>query len=788
MKNDFIYAVRAFLRTPGFTIVAVLTLALGIGATTAIFSVVNAVLLRPLPYPYADRLVVARGSLPDLRDLTAASGSFDAVAIYATNRYNVRAGDGDPVQLLGGQISPGLLPLLGVTPALGRNFSAADDRQDSVILSYALWRSRFGGDPGVLGHTVDLSGTHYTIIGVAPEWFRFPSAEFQLWTSLGAIDAKNPQQAQSRALRIFTAVARLKPGVTLQQAGAETAAISERLGRDYPATNANVVIEVQSLYERTVGDVRLALVVLLGTVGLLLLIACANVANLMLARTTVREREIAIRVSLGAGRGRLLRQLATESLTLALFGGALGVLVAMWSIDLLPAVVSDRLPRAEGIRVDGMVLAFSLGATLLTAVLFGLAPALQGAAAPAGALKESGRAGTGGGRARRIRRALVVGETALAVIVLICAGLLARSFLALTTRDAGFDRTDLLTFNVQFVQIQAPEARAQAAAELMERLGALPGVETAGGATGFPPVTPQRGTRFGIEGRTVGPDQDGAYFIAATPDYFKALGAPVVRGRAFDRRDGWSAEPVALINRTLASELFPSENPVGRRLKVINPEYPDTWRTIVGVVGDITYRGLGEELQPTIYTPFAQTPFFWLYVMVRTPSPPATLMAPLRRVLPAVHPTITAATVRSMRDVVSESVSEPRFNLILVSSFAALALLLAAIGIYGVIAYSVTQRTREIGVRMALGAAGWDVLRLVLAEGVALALAGVVIGLGGAVALTRLMTGLLFGIAATDAATYVGVAALLLTVALLASYIPSRRAMRVEPVTALRAE
>jgi putative ABC transport system permease protein len=786
MMSDFRYAVRAFARTPGFTTVAVLTLALGIGATTAIFSVVYAVLLKPLPYAAADRLVVLRLSLPDFRDVQRTARSFDGMAAWASNLYNLRT-DAGAQQVAGGVVSLDLLPLLGVEPVLGRTFTAEDYRQETVILGYGLWQSRYGGDPSVLGRAIELSGSSYTVIGVAPAWFGFPSGEFQLWTPMGTIEAKAPQQAGNRALRIFSAVARMKPGVTIEQARSELAILGTELERVHPDTNKDVRIEPVPLYDRVIGDARSALLLVLGTVALLLLIACTNVANLMLARATVREREMAIRTALGAGRARLVRQLATESLVLAAAGGALGLIVTMWGVDGLPALLEGRMPRAEGIGVSGAVLLFALGATILTALLFGVAPALYTAGRGSTALKDGGRAIAGTVRGRLMRRTIVVAEIALAVVVVVGAGLLVRSFAALTAQDPGFQPGALLSFNVQFLKQPDGAARAQAAAGMLERLTALPGVAAVGASTGLPVVTPQRGTRFEIDGRTLTSDEDGAHLIAATAGYFQAIGTPILAGRGFEAADRAGAQPVAVVNRTLAERLFPGQDPLGQRLRVLNPEHSSEWRTIVGVAGDVQYRELNAEVPPAIYTPFAQTPFLWLYVMVR----PAGDGPSLVRAIPAAvaaDPALAAANLRPMREIVSDAVAEPRFHMLLLSGFAALALVLAGVGIYGVLAYAVTERTQEIGIRLALGATPAAVTSMVLREGALIACGGVALGLAGSALLTRTMRTLLFGVSADDPLTFGAGGTVLLLVALAASYLPARRAVRVNPVSALRAE
>ncbi|HZB24896.1 MAG TPA: ABC transporter permease, partial [Vicinamibacterales bacterium] len=539
IAQDLRQALRAFRRSPGFTAVAVLTLSLGIGATTAIFSIVNAVLLKPLPYVDADRLVVARLSLPDYKDLRTSVDAFDRTAVWATNLYNLRTGS-ETQQALGGVVSPELPGLLGAVPVLGRSFVPDDERADVVILGYGLWQSRFGGDPSIVGRTVDLSGTPYTVVGVAPSWFRFPTSEFQLWTGLGTLDRTARPQAENRGLRIFSALARLKEGVSIDQARAQVAAQSEALARAYPETNADVTIAIEPLADRLVGGARAGLRVLLATVALVLFIACANVANLMLARTATRERELAIRTALGAARGRIVRQVLTESVVLALAGGALGLLLAAWGVDALPSLLAGRLPRAEGIALDTTVLLFALAASVLTALLFGIFPALHAAGGRAEALKERGRGIAGTARGRRLRHTIAVAEIALAVTVVVGAGLLVRSFLNLTGRDPGFTAANLLSFNVQFVALPDAAARTAAAAQVLERVASVPGVTSVGASTGFPPVTAQRGTRFEVEGRTLMPDESGALFIAATPGYFTTIGAPVTAGREIARTDAAS--------------------------------------------------------------------------------------------------------------------------------------------------------------------------------------------------------------------------------------------------------
>ncbi|HEX2189801.1 MAG TPA: ABC transporter permease [Longimicrobiaceae bacterium] len=802
LLQDVRYALRRLRRSPGFTAVATLTLALGIGANSAIFSVVNGVLLRSLPYPDADRLVLvahvtregnrAPMSPANFRDVRSESRSLEELSFW-TYGGRTLTGTGDPARLQGADVGQHFFEVMRARPLLGRTFRPEENepgRNRVAVLGHAFWRQRFGADPKVVGRTVTLDGEPYEVVGVMPEEFGFPNKR-DVWTPL-EYDADFMADA-SRGSWYISGIGRLKPGVTHQQAAREIEGLGARLQKQYPETNTDLGISPVSLYEQMVGDVRLSLLVLLGAVGLVLLIACANVANLLLARAAAREGELAVRAAMGAGRGRLVRQLLAESVILGLLGGAAGLVLAVWGTSALVAMEPQGIPRLAEVGVDATVVAFTLGVALLSGVLFGLLPAVQVTRSDlAGTLREGGRGSLAGRGSARTRNALVVAEMALAVVLLAGAGLLIRSFAVLQGVDPGFRTESALSFNVSLPQAAYDEgARGAFYDGLLERLEGLPGVRSAAAVSDLPMGNSATFLTFEVEGRE--PPEPGrepaSQILRATAGYFRTMEIPVVRGREFTADDRAGSPGVVVLNQAAAREFFPGEDPLGRRILLsLGPDTTAVPWEVVGVAGDVRQFGVDAEVQSAMYFPQAQAPVGGMGVVVRTTVPPASLAAAVRREVAAMDPNLPLNDLQPLERLAADSMSQPRFYMLLLSLFAGVALALAAIGIFGVISYGVAQRTREIGVRMALGAEPSSVLRIVV--GGALGLAGIGVGVGvlGALAGTRLLSGLLFGVAATDPPTYVGVAVLLLAVAALASWLPARAAVRVDPMTALRAD
>jgi putative ABC transport system permease protein len=803
--QDLRFGTRTLFKNFGFALVALLTLALGIGANTAIFSVVNAVLLRPLPYNESERLALlwstnARENNPqqphsffDFNDFKQQNQSFSEIAAASPIWNFVLSGGAEPEQIQGQWVSANLFSMLGVAPLKGRAFLAEEDQPNgapAVIISHNLWQRYFNGDPEIAGKTLRLDGNQVNIVGVMPAGFQFLE-RVELWVAA----ARNPIISRGRSIRLFSVVGRLKSDVTVQQANAEMTTIARRLEQQYPDTNSGVGARLVPLHEQVTGNVRPALLLLLGAVGLMLLIVCANVANLLLARSASRRKEMAVRAALGAGQMRLIRQLLTESLTISLVGGAIGLLVATWGIDLLLTLSPAQIPRYNKIGIDMTVLGFALAVSLLTGIIFGLAPALQSAKINlTESLKEGGR-GTGVGH-KRISNLLVVTEIALTLVLLIGAGLLIRSFTRLLDVNPGFNAENVLTMQMLLPgsKYPQPQQRAEFYRQLESRLKSLPEVVSVGAVTRLPLGALNNVTSFvQIEGQPVQPGQwPEVDFRRASGGYFQTLGIPLIKGRLVTEQDVASGANLIAINGAMAKRFWPNEDPIGKRLRTgVNPDQAN-WQTVVGVVGNVRHLGLDVEPRAEIYFHTLTSPPFSPVVGVRTKSDPKNLIGAVRSQVRSIDGDVVVANINTMEELVSASIAQRRFSMLLLGVFAAIALLLAAIGIYGVISYSVAQRANEIGVRMALGAQSHDVIKMVLREGMLLALIGVGIGLIATFALARLMTSLLsnllFSVRATDPITFVGVAALLALVALAACYIPARRAAKVDPMVALRCE
>jgi predicted permease len=806
LLQDLRYGIRMLAKSPGFTAVAVLTLALGIGANTSIFSVVNTVLLAPLPYKDSGRLVMVWGTNPREKIFPvspavfstwkAENHLFEQIAA-STDDLDTITGSGEPEMVIGYDFSADYFHVLGAKPELGRTFLPEEDRPGGpnvAVLSDNIWRRRFSADPSIIGKTIQLGNAPFTVVGVMPPSFRYPD-KVEIWTPL-ALPASASANWKDRYLRV---IARLKPGVTLDEAQAQMSALAERLAREHPDTNTGEGVLLNPLRQQIAGDIRTPLLVLLGAVGFVLLIACVNVANLLLARAAAREREIAIRTALGAGRLRLLRQMLTESALLSLAGGAAGLLLAYWStgflLSLFPNNIANlSIPTVQAIPIDARVLAFTIAATLLTGFLFGLVPALRSSRLDVNqTLKESGRTPMAGSRERRFRNVLVVAEIALSFVLLIGAGLLIKSFSRLTQGDLGFRTDNILALEAFPSPAKYPEKEPEKLRAYVDRsvenLRAIPGVESAG-AINFLPLTGFWGLQeFTVEGRPAPPkgQEPTADNRVVTPDYFKTMGIPLQRGRAFVTADGPDSPHVAIISASLARRFWNGEDPVGKRLNLGDSAKPD-WNEIVGVVGDVHSFGLEEKLHDDLYRPFSQVYFPIVAFTVRAKGDPAQITAAAKAAIWAVNPEQPFYKVIAMETLAAESIALRRVSMLLLTVFSSIALLLAAIGIYGVLSYAVAQRTHEMGIRAVLGAQQRDVLRLVLGDGMRLALAGLAIGLAASLALTRLMVSLLYGVGAADPLTFAGVAALSTGVALLACYLPARRAMRVDPMVALRYE
>jgi putative ABC transport system permease protein len=825
MLQDIRYGFRTLGRAPGFTTVVVIVLALGIGANTAIFTVVNAVLLRSLPYPDSDQLVmlwetnprfqIGIDTLPvtagDFVDWKEQNDVFEHVSAFGARRFNLTGG-GEPEQIGGVSVSANFFRLMGLEPTssaqpsgamhAGRAFRDEDEKPGAsrvVVISYALWQRRFGGQLDVIGKTLTLDGESYTVIGVAPERFQFPRArempyfvgaatQTDLWKPMTLSDDFINKKRSDHQLCV---IARLKPGVTSERAQTVMTAIAGRLEESLPDSNQGVGSRVVPLAEQVTGNVKPALLVLMSAVALVLLIACANIANLMLARASARQKEFAIRTALGASRGRIVRQLLTEALLLSLTSALLGTLLSLWGVKAMLSLFGENLPRVHEISVDVRVLGFTVAIALLTSVLFGLTPALQASKLNINeSLKEGSRGVSGGARHNRVRSALVVAEVALSLVLLIGAGLMIKSLAGLLNVDPGFKSDNTLTMRIALPGSKYPTANRQIAffQEVVHRVEALAGVQSAGLISSAPLSGGVYAGGFSIEGRTTDDDSLAADRRMISPEYFNAMGIPLIKGRYFTERDEQTSTGVAIVSESWARRFLPDEDPIAKRIKLGGRDSSRPWLSIVGIAGDVRDTAVESDAKPCVYLPYPQFPSSTMSVVVRAGFDPRPLIPAIRDEVWAIDKDQPVTDIKTMDQYVADSVSPRRLNALLLGGFASLALVLASVGIYGVMAYSVTQRVHEIGIRMALGAQKADVLRLVIGQGLTLTLIGMAIGSSAAVALMRTMKSMLFGVSATDPLTYSGVVVLLGGVALLACWLPARRAAKVDPMVALRCE
>jgi putative ABC transport system permease protein len=809
LLRDVRYSARKLMHTPAFTAIVVGTLALAIGATTAVFSIVNGVLLEPLPLRDPDRVVSvsslgrdgkrAEMSLQDFDDYRARGRLVEAMAAYDFGTRNLTGTGGEPIRLAGARVTANFFDVLGVAPTLGRVFASGEDAKGAArtaVLSDELWRSQFGSDPRVIGRTITVDGRLHTVIGVAA--VDLPR-HADIWLPLIPEDGED--DPASRGAHYLDGVGRLAPGASVERAALELKQIARQLEQQYPESNAKFSATAVSLRDAIVGSVRPALLVMLGGVGFVLLIACANVANLLLVRASTRETEIAVRTALGAGTRQLMRQLLTESMLLAAGGTIVGTAIAAWAIDGVKALGPQGVPRLASVAIDGRVLVFSAGITIVTGLLFGLVPAMHATTANVGEmLRESTRGSSGGRGARRTRSLLVVAETALAVILLIGAGLLARSFLALTRVDPGYHPENVVTMGVSLPSAKYPwdQQAILFADQLLERLRHLPGAQ--GVALAFGRPLSEYGMRIGFRRddrpRPTPDKRLSADVRVVTPGFFSTLRIPMFAGRPFEATDLPNAPQVVVVSQAFARQFYANENPIGKRITLgwgrqRSANKADTVTAggeIVGIAGDVKAFGAHRDAPATIYVPFDQAPIGDVSLLVRSAAPPAVIVNGARAAIKAVDPDLPIFDAKTMTDAVAESVSQPRFYAILLGSFAGIALVIAALGIYGVISYAVSQRTRELGIRIALGAQRERVVRLVIRQGMVLTVLGIVVGLVGAYLLTRVIASMLFGIPAVDPLTFGTVAAVFLAVAGMASYLPARRAAKVDPIIAMRAE
>lgn len=804
LVKDLLYGVRMLAKRPGFTAVAIITLALGIGASAAIFSVVNAVVLNPLPYRDADRIMTLWQSNPragidkqepspaNAMDWREQSQAFEQISIIEPWSFEY-VEKGEPEKFRASLVTEGFFDAIGARPLYGRALLDEDyqaGKEKSIVLSYGVWKRWFGGDQSVIGQRINFEDETAVIVGVMSPEFQFPDKTREMWGPL-VYDNRHKTNRVSTFMKV---IGRLKPDVTIEQAQMEMDSIAAGLAEQYPQFNDGIGIKIVPLPEQMVGEVRPALIILLGAVCFVLLIACVNVANLLFARGFEREHELAIRTALGAGRTRLMRQLLTESLTLGTLGGALGLLLSYWLVDFIVALSPADLPRIENISIDGRVLAFTFFVSIITALIFGFLPALQFSKPDLqGSLKEGGRGATTGSARSRIRNLMVVAEVALALVLLVGAGLLMRSFVNLLSVDPGFVKENVLALQV-FVyadKYRAPQQRAAFFNETVDRISSVPGVKSVGTVSMVPFLgedSIEIDTTFVVEGRPApGQGQEPTVYVNVTGgDYFSTMGIPLLSGRAFARSDDDKSPQVAVINETLARRYFPDEDPIGKKINVRFGR-PVT-REIIGVVGDVRHAGLDDALRPEVFLYHPQYPFGSMTYLVRTSADPSSVASSVKSQIWQVNPNQTFYNISTMEQLIESTVADRRFNLFLIGSFAALALALAAVGIYGVMSFATSQRTHEIGVRMALGAQPRDVLGLILGQGMKVTLVGVGLGVIASIAVTRVLSSYLFNVSATDPMTFAAISLLLAFVSLIACYIPARRATRVDPLVALRYE